>query len=100
MAGKKIQRKGKRIEYLVRDLLRKVGRCERVPCSGNARAFKGDLQFIYKGKVYKVEVKARKSGFKSFYKWLEGMDILIVKANHKKPLIILPFDTFYKLLAK
>jgi Holliday junction resolvase len=94
------QRKGKRIEYLVRNHFRKLGRCERVPCSGNARAFKGDLIFIYKGDTYKVEVKSRSDGFKNFYKWLEKVDILVVKADQKPPLVILPFDTFHKLLSK
>ncbi|MEM5854357.1 MAG: hypothetical protein QW228_08385 [Candidatus Aenigmatarchaeota archaeon] len=91
-------RKGKRVEYQIRDLLRKLGPCERVPCSGNARAFKGDLVLFLKDRELHIEVKARAQGFKQFYAWLEKVDLLIVKADRKDPLIVLPFKLFEELL--
>ncbi|MEM4958333.1 MAG: hypothetical protein QXX12_00485 [Nanopusillaceae archaeon] len=95
---KNVLKKGKRVEYQIRDLLRALGPCERVPCSGNARAFKGDLIFFFKDKEFRIEVKARAQGFKQLYTWLEKADLLIVKANYKEPLIIIPFKLFEELL--
>jgi hypothetical protein len=36
-----------------------------------------------------VEVKARADGFRELYSWLDGRDVLIVKADHKEPLVVL-----------
>jgi hypothetical protein len=37
-----------------------------------------------------VEVKCRANGFRELYAWLAGRDILIVRANRREPLCILP----------
>jgi hypothetical protein len=37
-----------------------------------------------------VEVKARADGFREMYRWLDGRDALVVKANRRDPLVILP----------
>jgi hypothetical protein len=34
-------------------------------------------------------VKCRGNGFRELYRWLNGADLLIVKANHSEPLVIL-----------
>lgn len=92
------QRKGKRVEYLVRDALREIGLCERIPCSGNARAFKGDLVLRLGDEEFKVEVKARKK--LSLINWFKNADLLVVKVNHKPPIVLLPLDIFKKLIKK
>ncbi|MEM4620316.1 MAG: hypothetical protein QW607_08885 [Desulfurococcaceae archaeon] len=104
MAGKKSQRKGKRVEYYIRDLLRQIGFCERVPCSGNSRAFKGDLILRVNERELKIEVKARKD-FKTLYSWLEPTkktkpDLLLLKANHKVPLVVMTIETFLQLFSE
>ena len=35
-----------------------------------------------------VEVKCRATGFAQLYDWLDDRDILIVKADHKEPLVV------------
>ena len=87
--------KGKRVEYLIRDLFRQAGfECHRVPTSGNAQGFKGDLDL----EGYRIEIKARKS-LKLLYDWFNQAPdgILMVKANNKKPLVVLDFDLFCKM---
>jgi len=37
-----------------------------------------------------VEVKCRANGFRELYTWLADRDILIVRANRREPLVILP----------
>ena len=98
--GKKSLRKGKRVEYLVRDRFRELGlECKRVPCSGNSKAVKGDLLLSLNGKTLRVEVKARKkNGLKKLYDWLGGNDLLVVKIDRKEPLAVIPFSLLRCLL--
>jgi hypothetical protein len=35
-----------------------------------------------------VEVKARAHGFRELYCWLSGRDVLILKADRQKPLVV------------
>ena len=35
-----------------------------------------------------VEVKARADGFRELYSWLDGRDVLIVKADRREPLVV------------
>lgn len=68
--GKSQRDKGNRCEYLVRDQLRKAGfQSDRVPCSGAAQGFKGDLRGFYNETQYLFEVKARKKSFTSVYEY-------------------------------
>ena len=36
-----------------------------------------------------VEVKCRGQGFRELYSWLNGRDVLIVKADRQEPLVVL-----------
>jgi hypothetical protein len=64
---------------------------ERVPLSGAARGrFGGDLLVPLLGIDRRVEVKCRGDGFRKLYKWLNGADLLIVRADRSEPLVILP----------
>ncbi|MEM2566939.1 MAG: hypothetical protein QXH20_00485 [Candidatus Bathyarchaeia archaeon] len=89
--------KGKRVEYQIRDMLRKWGECHRVPCSGNARGFKGDLHLYIHNKEYRVEVKARKQGFKQIQEWLANASLLIIKLDRQEPIVILRLSTLEEL---
>lgn len=75
MSGLKSRRKGLRNEYLIRDYFRSLGyTADRVPSSGAAEGFKGDVKVIDEevGKSFLVEVKSRKDSFKSIYSIYHG----------------------------
>lgn len=70
--GKFSRRKGNRVEYLVRDAMREHGfQVDRIPASGAAQGFKGDLRARHQDKEYTVEVKARKDEFNHLYEILD-----------------------------
>jgi hypothetical protein len=45
---------------------------------------------IIVAKPRRVEVKARGQGFRQLYTWLDGADLLIVRADRCEPLVIVP----------
>jgi len=64
---------------------------ERVPLSGAARGrFGGDVSVTLLGRDLRCEVKARACGFVRLYTWLADRDVLIVKADRREPLAIVP----------
>jgi hypothetical protein len=64
---------------------------ERVPLSGSAGGrYCGDLTVPILGRDHVVEVKVRATGFSQLYAWLDGRDILVVRADRKEPLVIVP----------
>jgi hypothetical protein len=73
---------------------------KRVPLSGAAGGqFSNDV-VLPNGK--KVEVKARKDGFKEIYNWLlderEKPDLLALKADRKPWLVVMTLDEYMKTL--
>jgi len=65
---------------------------ERVPLSGSAGgSYCGDLTVPLLGVDRIVEVKVRARGFAQLYDWLEGRDLLVVRADRREPLVVLPF---------
>jgi hypothetical protein len=64
---------------------------ERVPLSGSAGgSYSGDLTAPILGRDLVIEAKAGASGFSRLYSWLEGRDALIVKADRRDALVVLP----------
>lgn len=64
---------------------------ERVPLSGSAGGrYCGDLTVPLLGVDRIVEVKVRARGFSQLYDWLEGRDLLVVRADRRKPLVVVP----------
>ncbi|WP_010094503.1 hypothetical protein [Ornithinibacillus scapharcae] len=88
--GKMQRDKGARVE---REIVKMLNG-KRVPLSGATSYAKGDVEAY--GMTF--EVKARKDGFKQIYGWLEGEDVdaLVIKADRKEPLVVLPISTFKK----
>ncbi|MEK4798044.1 hypothetical protein NYE37_03820 [Thermoactinomyces sp. FSL K6-2592] len=90
--GRSQKMKGNRTE---REFAKLIGG-RRVPLSGSAKhsgqEYTGDVE----GLGMRWEVKARKDGFKTLYKWLseEAVDGLAIKADRKDWLVVLPLDTF------
>lgn len=72
MSGKPSRSKGRRGEYLLRDILRALGwEANRVPLSGASQGYKGDVAAKDKqGNPYVFEVKTRRCNYKSIYTYL------------------------------
>lgn len=71
MAYNKSKAKGTSSEYEIRDYFRNLGyEAHRVPASGAAQGFPGDVLVKGKGETFLIEVKRRKDSFKLIYKEL------------------------------
>jgi Holliday junction resolvase len=90
--GRRSRDKGARAERaLVRFLQERGFAAQRVPLSGSAGGrFAGDITIPLFGVDRIAEVKVRGSGFRQLYEWLEGRDLLIVRADRRRPLVVLP----------
>ncbi len=90
--GKRSREKGNRTERaLVRTLQDHGFGAERVPLSGAAGgSYVGDVSLPLLGIDRTIEVKARADGFRELYRWLEGRDVLVVKADRREPLVVIP----------
>jgi Holliday junction resolvase len=64
---------------------------ERIPLSGSAGGrFSGDISLPLLGINRTVEVKCRANGFRQLYAALSGASLLIVRADRREPLVVLP----------
>ena len=90
--GRTSREKGSRTERAVVRLLQGRGlAAQRVPLSGAARGrFGGDVSVPVLGVDRRVEVKCRAAGFRELYKWLDSADLLIVRADRRELLVIIP----------
>lgn len=89
--GKFSRDKGSRIERAIVNAMQDNGlAAERVPLSGAAHGrFGGDISFPLIGRDMRVEVKGRAAGFKQLYRWLNGADVLMVRADRSETLVVL-----------
>ena len=69
----------------------------RVPLSGGA-SIKGDVVIKNDVDEWVLEIKCRGNGFKQIYSWLEDNDALVLKADNKPELVVLPMADFFDLL--
>jgi Holliday junction resolvase len=93
MAGGRASRqKGNRAERALTRLLQQHGfAAERVPLSGAVRGrFGGDVSLPLLGIDRRIEVKVRGNGFRELYRWLGGADLLVVRADRKDLLVVVP----------
>jgi Holliday junction resolvase len=90
--GRKSRQKGDRFERAIVRLLQDAGfGAERVPLSGSAGgSYLGDLTVPILGRDLVVEAKSRASGFSRLYSWLQDRDLLIIKADRRDALVVLP----------
>jgi len=97
-AGRGPKRKGARVEREVLALLRGAGlEARRVPLSGSAPGYPGDLEVNIPGLgVVLVEVKARRRV--ALEAWLDGRGLLIIKPDRKPPLAVLPLQALLRLV--
>lgn len=94
------KRKGNTFERdLVNQAREKGLHAKRVPLSGAAEHFKGDVILRSSWEQdYCIEAKWRGDGFRQIYGWMQGKDALVIKADHEEPLCILPYKNFLDLL--
>jgi Holliday junction resolvase len=92
MSGRRSRDKGARGERHLVHLLQAAGfAAERVPLSGAAGGrYCGDVSVPLLGVDRTVEVKVRANGFRELYRWLDGADMLIVKADRAEMLVVVP----------
>lgn len=92
--GRGSRQKGDRAERAIVKFLQARGfAAERVPLSGSAGgSYKGDLTVPVAGRDLVAEVKCRADGFRELYAWLVERDVLIVKADRREPLVVLPLS--------
>jgi hypothetical protein len=90
--GRRSRDKGNRAERALVRVLQDHGfAAERVPLSGSAGGrYKGDLTVSLLGIERCAEVKVRGTGFAMLYAWLVERDLLIVRADRREPLVVLP----------
>lgn len=90
--GRRSRDKGNRVERAIVKAFQAAGfGAERVPLSGSAGgSYLGDLTVPLMGVDRVVEVKARANGFRELYAWLDARDALVVKADRREPLVVLP----------
>jgi hypothetical protein len=100
--GKASRQKGDRAERaIVRFLQDKGLAAERVPLSGAAGgSYLGDVTIPVLGVDRVAEVKVRANGFGQLYAWLEARDLLIVRADRREPLVVLPLKLAAEIAAK
>jgi hypothetical protein len=86
-SGARSRDKGNRIERMIARMLTANG----FAAAKISRAYQRghDIVLSLNGRDLFVEVKARADRFRELYNWLVGRDILIVKADHKEPLVVL-----------
>jgi len=90
--GRASRDKGNRLERAIVRLLQDHGfGAERVPLSGSAGgSYAGDLTVPLLGRDLVVEAKSRANGFTRLYSWLDGRSALIIKADRRDVLVVLP----------
>ena len=71
----------------------------RVPSSGAAPGKFGgyDLEVQALGRELKLEAKHHAVGFQRLYDWLQPVDMLVVRADHSEPLVVLPWGLAMEL---
>jgi Holliday junction resolvase len=98
MSGRAPRQKGDRAERAVVLLLRNHGiEARRVPLSGSAAGYPGDVHAVLGGREMTLEVKSRKD-YKTLYDWLEDRDGLVLKADRKEALIVMRLDDLLDIM--
>lgn len=96
--GKKSKIKGYRVEHNLEKRLNDSGiLSKRIPLSGSSW-IKGDIILKIDEKELLGEVKARKEGFKEIYRWIDGKDILFLKADYRDYLVVMELEKFLKFI--
>jgi hypothetical protein len=84
----------------VRQLLELGLPCARVPLSGAiGGAYSGDIDLELFDRTLKIQIKARRE-FRTLHQWLNGAELLLLKADRCDPLVVMPLQLFAELAAQ
>jgi Holliday junction resolvase len=102
MSGRKSRDKGLRIEREVVHAFQARGiAAERIPLSGAAGGrFSADVSLPILGADKRAEVKCKAEGFRELYRWLEGADLLVVRADRQSLLAVVPMELFLDIVSQ
>ena len=100
MSRRRSRDKGALVERAIVHALQASGfAAERVPLSGAAGGrYSGDI--VLPGRNLCLEAKARANGFRELYGWLDGRDVLIVKADRQNPLVIVRLSLAVEIVGR
>lgn len=100
MGGRKSKQKGNRVERKMVARLIEIGLvAKRVPLSGAAEGWKGDIDIQLSSGSVRAEVKGRKTcGWKTIKTWLGGNQLLFLVEDHCDPLVVMPWSMFQELV--
>lgn len=99
MGGRSAKVKGSGFEREVVQILRSLGiTAHRVPLSGAATAYPGDVRFDLRGELVTAECKRRRSGFKTHYRWLGNNKVLFLRDDNCEALALMRAEDFAKLV--
>ncbi|KRQ86034.1 hypothetical protein ABG79_02166 [Caloramator mitchellensis] len=102
--GKRAKRKGYTGEREVVELLNKYKlQAERIPLSGALKSEKYSCDVVcnINGNTKRIEVKRRKSGLNTIYKWLEqdkNSNMLFMRQDNKSWLVCMTLEEFISLI--
>ena len=105
VSGRGAKNKGSNYERECVEYLKSYGiHAERVPLSGAAGgSYSGDID-AYIGRDNpihrKLECKIRKRAWSDLYGWLKGNYALLIRANLKETLVVLPLKDFCELMGE
>lgn len=103
LSGRRSRDKGGRREREFVELHRALGiDAKRVPLSGAAQGFKGDIHLTLRGRALQAEVKARAagSGFVTLERWLGDNDALFLRRDRADAVVVLPWRTWAWLVGE
>lgn len=100
--GKAQRDKGARFERECVSTFRAYGlTADRIPLSGAAEGFKGDIRLIdHNETALRVECKKRAAGQKQIREWIEDSDLLVLGADRQEALVVLRLKDFCELSAE
>ena len=95
MGGKSAKRKGTRVEREFVNQAKAEGlEARRVPGSGAFAGLPGDAYI----EGLRCECKARKNGWATMEKWIDGNDVLLLKPDNKDAMVVLWWKDWVKQL--
>lgn len=101
MGGRASKQKGNRAERALVNFLRDAGlTANRLPLSGAMRGKFGgcDVVVPFLGREGRIEVKHHANGFQRLYRWLTGVDFLVVRCDRSEPLVVMPLKLMVELI--
>jgi hypothetical protein len=96
--GIKSRRKGARTELKILHQLQDAGiKAEKLSFAWRKTH---DVKLVMLGRDQQMEIKCRKNGFQTLYRWLEPVNLLVVCADRSEPLAVMPMSLLIELITR